>query len=146
MITRRRCQLALSIVTRWTTWAAVTVAAAATATVVTASPASASSDIIKAVSEGHGWATFNEQTGELTLKDTSADGYGIAVEYFRSDVNDAETEMIAWDRHGSGKYAHYHLHMVMGATISFHVCAEDDGVILVPTRGPRGFGTYLPII
>lgn len=135
-----------SILKRATIWFAVTVAAVATATVVAASPSFATSYIITETSAGHGWASFNERTALLTIKDTNADGYGIAVKNFRSDVGNDQVMYIGWDRNGNGNYAYYQLHMPVGATISFHVCAEDDGLILSSTCGARGFGTYSPII
>ena len=142
---RRRRHPAMSIAKRATTWMAVMVAAVTTATVVAASPSFATSYIITATNPA-GYATFNEQTGLLTIMDTHADGKGVAVPNFRSDVGNDEIEYYGWDRNGNGVPAYYQLHMAIGATISFHVCTEDDGLILAYTCGARGFGTYSPII
>jgi hypothetical protein len=131
---RRRRQPAMSIVKRTTTWLAVMVAATTTATVVAASPSSAASGDISATANGSvGWAYFNADTMVLSIHDSHADGYGVAVSNYRSDLGD--TRAFGWNREGNGTTTYYYLHMPYGARIEFAVCAEKGGLAILSTCG-----------
>ncbi|WP_203922812.1 hypothetical protein [Rugosimonospora africana] len=120
----------MSIVKRTTTWLAVTVAAATTATVVGASPSSAATVPTSVTATSPvGYAYFNADTQVLSIHDSRADGYGIAVINYRYDLANVGP-YYGWNREGNGTTTYYYLHMPYLGEIKFRVCAEQDGVVL----------------
>jgi hypothetical protein len=133
----------VSIVKRTTTWLTVLVAAATTATLAAAGPSFAATTkptSITAYGPGgrYGYAYYNADTNILSIHDSSADGYGIAVPNWRSDV--AGGPYYGWNRAGSGTTIYYQLRMPPLASIQFRVCAEQDGLIIPSGCGPWVIG------
>jgi hypothetical protein len=141
---RRRRLPAMSIVKRATTWLAVMVAAVTTATVVAASPASAIDPPGSALAtSAYGTAYFNGSTMVLSIKDTHADGYGVVVVDFRSDL-DPTGPYRGWNRDGYDTTTYYYLHMPYLASIKFVVCGEKDGIEISSTCGVQVTGYAEP--
>jgi hypothetical protein len=142
---RRRRQPAMSIVKRATTWLAVIVAAATTATVVGASPSFAvgcSSICVPTSVTGTstvGTAYFNADTQVLSIKDTHADGYGVAVINYRFDLANVGP-YYGWNRDGYNTTTYYYLHMPYLGEIKFYVCPEKGGIIFESGCGQSAFG------
>jgi hypothetical protein len=135
-----------SIVKRTTTWLAITMAAAATAAVVAASPSSAAGGDVSATANGSaGWAFFNADTMVLSIHDSHADGYGVAVPNYRGDLGNTKP-YYGWNRDGNGSTTYYYLHMPYGASIKFQVCKEQDGIAILSTCGASVTGYAGPEI
>ncbi|GAA5177265.1 hypothetical protein GCM10023322_01590 [Rugosimonospora acidiphila] len=136
---RRSRQSAMALVKRTTTWLAVTVAAVAAATVVTAGPSFAVSPTSATATASVGYAYFNADTQVLSIHDSHADGYGIAVINYRYDLANIGP-YYGWNREGSGTTTYYYLHMPPLGEIKFYVCPEQNGVVIEYECGSRAFG------
>jgi hypothetical protein len=123
-------QPATSIMKRTVTWLAVVMAMVTTGTVLDASPsfAAGGGDISVEATSSVGWAYFNADTMVLSIHDSHADGYGVVVPNYRSDLGD--TKYYGWNRDGNGTTTYYYLHMPYGAEIEFQVCAEKGGLLI----------------
>ncbi|WP_329179566.1 hypothetical protein [Streptomyces sp. NBC_01477] len=132
---------------RRTTLRLATVAAAVTAAtgMAAASTSAASGDISATATNPYGWAYFNADTNMLAIHDSHADGYGIEVTNYRSDLT-PEGPYRGWNRDGNDSTTYYQLHMPYGAEISFYVCAEKGGLIVGSTCGQTAHGYAGPQI
>jgi hypothetical protein len=140
---RRRRQPAMSIVKRTTTWLAVMVAAAATAVVVAASPSFATYPTTALATASVGYGYFNGDTQVLSIHDSHADGYGVAVIYYRYDL--AHTgPYYGWNREGNGTTTYLYLNMPSGAEIKLYACPEKGGIVITSGCGSRVFAS-IPI-
>ncbi|MGH3249796.1 MAG: hypothetical protein ACRDOI_26835 [Trebonia sp.] len=124
----------MSIVKRTTTWLAVMVAAATMTTIAAASPSSASVIVPTNATAygpngGYGYAFYNADTNVLSIHDSHADGYGIAVINWRTDLA-KQGPYFGWNRDGNGTTVYYYLHMPPGTRIKFYLCAEQDGLAI----------------
>lgn len=130
---RQRNQPVLSTVKRTATWLAITVLAATTTMVTAAGPSSAATvpTSITAYGPGgkFGYAHFDADTNVLSIHDSHADGYGIAVENRRSDLANPGPYW-GYNRDGNGTTTYYQLHMPSLASISFRLCGEQDGIAI----------------
>lgn len=135
---RRRRQPAMSIMKRTMTWLAVVVAAATTITVVTASPASALTASAAAYGPA-GWAYFDADDNILSIHDSHADGVGVVVPNYRSDLGNTKP-YYGWNRDGYNTTTYYYLNMPYGASIKFQVCSESMGELIDNTCGAPAWG------
>ena len=131
-------------------------AAAGAAAVAVAGPAAATPDVARGplVSGGDvsvtatnaaGWAHFDANTNTLSIHDSHADGYGVVVVDFRSDLANPGPYW-GWNREGAGTTTYYHLHMPYGAYFKFVVCNEDDGLEIASTCSQQVTGYAGPAL
>lgn len=130
-------QTTMSIVRRAATVIAILVTAMAT--MATSDATAATSGDISAVAYGQpGWAYFNADILVLSIHDSHADGYGVVVPYFRSDVGNTKP-YYAWNRYGNDTTSYYYFHMPYGTRFKFQVCREKAGMLIGGTCGASAY-------
>ena len=129
---RRRRLPAMSIVKRITTRLAMVVATA-TVTVVPISPSYATTypDTALATSTvGYGYFNGTDPYNQvLAVHDSHADGYGVAILYYRYDLANTGP-YYAWNRYGNGTTSYYYFKMRPGAAIKLYACPEKGGIVI----------------
>ncbi|MET9318294.1 hypothetical protein ABZX12_41315 [Kribbella sp. NPDC003505] len=125
---RRRRQLATSILKRTTSLLAVMVTAAFAAT-MTAGPSYATWPTTALATSSAGYGYFNGDIRVLSIHDSHADGYGVAIIYYRYDLSKTGP-YYAWNREGNGTTTYVYFNMGPGAQIKFYSCPEKGGIIL----------------
>jgi hypothetical protein len=140
---RRRRQPTLSIVKRTATWLAAMVAVTAAATVAGATPSFASYPTTALATTSAGYGYFNAEPQIMAIHDSHADGYGVAIMYYRYDL--AHTgPYYAWNREGNGTTTYLYLNMPGNAVIKMYACPEKGGLILNSKCG-KGVFASIPI-
>ncbi|MFI7065311.1 hypothetical protein ACIBL3_30250 [Kribbella sp. NPDC050124] len=76
-----------------------------------------------------GYTHFDALSQVLSIHDSYADGYGIAVENWRFDLADTGPYW-GYNRNGSGTTTSYQLHMPNLGKIEIRVCGEQDGIAI----------------
>jgi hypothetical protein len=74
---------------------------------------------------------FVDYGEHLYLNDNLADGSGCYGQYTFEPYGSGIHEM--FNSNGAGKTVHHNLELAEGITISFYVCARDDGYIILST-------------
>ncbi|WP_329003021.1 hypothetical protein OHA18_07340 [Kribbella sp. NBC_00709] len=153
---RRTRQPAMSIVQRTATRLAVVLSVVTAITVAVAGPSSAvtnapegpavsGGDVSVTSTNAAGWAHFDADTNTLSIHDSHADGYGVVVVDFRSDLANPGPYR-GWNREGAGTTTYYPLHMPYGATFKFVVCSEQDGLQISSTCSAQVTGSAGPAL
>jgi len=131
---------AMSIVKRATTRLAVVVAAAVTATVLATAPSYATYPTTALATASVGYGYFNGDIKVLSIHDSHADGYGVAIIYYRYDLANTGP-YYAWNREGNGTTTYLYLNMRPGAEIKFYACPEKGGIIINYECGSSAFAS-----
>jgi hypothetical protein len=132
---------------RTMTWLAAMVVAASGATVAAAGPAFAASDASASCQwpsgESCGFAYFTSEMGDgseqLSIRDATGDGYGVAVENYRWDLAN-KGPYWGWNREGTGTVTYYALNITEGARFQFRACPEQFGIVDEDHCGAWAYG------
>jgi hypothetical protein len=130
----------MSTVKRTAIRLAAVVAATVTTTAVAAGPSFAGIHATNALSKTpFGYGYFYADDNSLSIHDSRADGYGVAVKYYRYDRSNTGP-YYAWNREGNGTTTYLYLNLPPLAEIKIYACGEKGGMILGSDCGPAAFG------